>query len=84
MKVYVLTVEDDDVFDVFSFSTKEKAVECIENDIYDHYHFDTDEPYLTNTELKEEICEMRESIKQFGTWNNAELVKYSIFETELN
>jgi hypothetical protein len=83
MKVYVLTVEDDG-FDVLSFSTKEKAVECIEDDLRDHYHFDTDEPYLTDKELEEEICEMRESIKDFGNWENAELVKYSIFETELN
>ena len=80
--VYVLTVEDDDIHDVYVSTNKSKLIEIIENDIKDHNHFDTDS-YISDEELEEQLSSMREVIEEYGWWKSTELVEYYINETEM-
>ena len=82
--VYVLTVSDDDIHDVYVSKNKSKLIEIIENDIKDHNHFDTDS-YISEEELEEQIKSMKEVMGGCGWWNwkSAEQVEYYIDETEM-
>jgi hypothetical protein len=81
-KIYVLTVSDDDIHDVYVSTDKNKLIEIIENDIKDHNHFDS-EPYITEEELEEQIEVMKEVIEEYGWWKSTELVEYYLNETEM-
>ena len=66
LKVFVLNVFAEDIHDVFVFSSYEKAVNQIRITLKDHYHFDTDSPYLTEQKMKEVISEMEHIIYDDG------------------
>lgn len=80
LKVYVLNVFGEDIHDVFVFSSYEKAVNQIRIILKDHYHFDTDTPYLTEQKMKDVITEMESIIYDDGEYESGDDLKFTIDE----
>ena len=73
IKVFVLSVLDKGVHDVFVFDSIDKYLNEIEDIIKDNYHFDTDAPYITIEELSEELTEMKQLIYDNGIYESGDL-----------
>lgn len=80
LKVYVLNVFGEDIHDVFVFDSYEKAVNQIRITLKDHYHFDTDKPYLTEQKMKEVITEMEYIIYEDGEYESEDYLRFTIDE----
>jgi hypothetical protein len=80
LKVYVLNVFGEDIHDVFVFDSYEKAVNQIRTTLKDHYHFDTDTPYLTEQKMKDVITEMEYIIYEDGEYENEDDLRFTIDE----
>jgi len=76
MQIFVLLFEENDGLDTELFFTKEKAIEYVDGDLEDRYHFDTDEPYITQDELADKKREMREAFDKFGYWTDDDVTYY--------
>ena len=82
MKVYVLNVFTDDNHSVFVFDNYYKVFNEIEQTLKDNYHFDTDNPYITEQELNDEIDTMKNHIYDDGYFDNNE-IKFTVDECEV-
>lgn len=76
MQIFVLLFEENDSLDTELFFTKEKAIEYVDGDLSDRYHFDTDEPDITIEELEKKKREMREAFDKFGYWTDDDVTYY--------
>lgn len=70
MKVYVLTVTEDDFQDVSVFKSKKSLIKNVKADLADRYHFDTDEPYITKEELEAKQAEAEKSLLEDECWED--------------
>ena len=52
-KIFVLTIEEQDGLYLELYRSRENAVKYVLDDLHDRYHFDTDEPYISESELQE-------------------------------
>lgn len=84
MTIFVLSVTEYDEKNIMCFKTKDGVIETIINDLKDRYHFDTDEPYLTQDELNEEINTMKFHIEKYGYWKDNMNCEYIIDECYLH
>ena len=74
-KIFVLTTEEQDYVDTELFRSRENAVKSVLDDLHDRYHFDTDEPYITESELQEKReTAVREL--EHGWWEDGEVTYY--------
>lgn len=72
MKVWILTVEDYETSETYAFASQEKALETVRQDLADHFHFDTDEPYCSKDELEAIQNAAVESLVSIGLYDSAD------------
>lgn len=82
MKVYLLTIESQDNVENLIYKSQESALECVKGDLLDRYHFDTDEPYITQEELEEKQDEAVNALQNYGSWKDDE-VQYWLDKKDL-
>ena len=75
-KIFVLTIEEQDYVDAELFHSRENAVKCVLDDLHDRYHFDTDEPYISESELQEKRNTAVRELDKYGWWKDDEVIYY--------
>ena len=86
MKVWILTVEDYETRETYAFASLEKALEMVRQDLADHFHFDTDEPYCSKDELEAIQNAAVESLASIGLYDaadEADSMVYTLDEKEV-
>lgn len=75
-KIWVLTVEERDAVNTELYRGRENAVKCVIEDLADRYHFDTDEPYITEQELMEKQQTAKKELDSVGWWQDDDVTYY--------
>lgn len=68
-----VTDKDDGSLTQLCFKTREKALEFVRDDLHDRYHFDTNEPYITEEEYKTLCATADKELGQGGWWEDGEV-----------
>ena len=72
-KIFVLTIEEQDGLYLELYRSRENAVKFVLDDLHDRYHFDTDEPYISESELQEKRNTAVSELDKYGWWKDDEV-----------
>ena len=72
-KIFVLTIEEQDGLYLELYRSRENAVKYVLDDLHDRYHFDTDEPYISESELQEKRNAAVSELDKYGWWKDDEV-----------
>ena len=75
-KIFVLTIEEQDGLYLELYRSRENAVKFVLDDLHDRYHFDTDEPYISESELQEKRNTAVRELDKYGWWKDDEVTYY--------
>ena len=72
-KIFVLTIEEQDGLYLELYRSRKNAVKYVLDDLHDRYHFDTDEPYISESELQEKRNAAVSELGKYGWWKDDEV-----------
>lgn len=75
-KIFVLATEEQDGVSTELYRSRESAVKSVLDDLHDRYHFDTDEPYISESELQEKKNTAVSELDKYGWWEDGEVIYY--------
>lgn len=83
MKIWVLTITEDDFEGCYLYKTREGAIKTVQMDLEDRYHFDTTEPYISKDELEEKKRRANRDLLTKGNWQDEDAT-YWLDHKEVN